>query len=159
MSPSPEARGRGRTIVIFVYLAALVAAWATVRWLPEGLHLYSLFSSGTEAADVALRIACAVTGRRGAVGFRHGHHGKAVAVQQLTRDDDAVPEVTGFERIGFLPDVGEAEILDRLDAALAGHLDGHGLAGADLAGAGADALTGVEHPGGLGGVELTTAER
>ncbi|MCA9648976.1 MAG: DUF1295 domain-containing protein [Myxococcales bacterium] len=39
MSPSPEARGRGRTIVIFVYLAALVAAWATVRWLPEGLHL------------------------------------------------------------------------------------------------------------------------
>ncbi len=90
------------------------------RHLPDGLHLYSLFNSGTEAADVALRIACAVTGRRGAIGFRNGHHGKAVAVQQLTGSAEIVPEVVGFEPIGFLPDLSEGEILDQLDGALAG---------------------------------------
>lgn len=35
---SPRRLGRARTIVAFVYLAAFVVAWATMRWLPEGLH-------------------------------------------------------------------------------------------------------------------------
>jgi 4-aminobutyrate aminotransferase-like enzyme len=87
--------------------------------LPSGFDLYSLYSSGAEAADVALRIAQMATGRRGAIGFRHGHHGKSLAVQNLTGLDDGLAELPGFHRIGFVPHRTEAEVLDDLRTALA----------------------------------------
>lgn len=83
-----------------------------------GLSLHSLYSSGTEAADVAVRMAIHRTKRTAVVGFRHNHHGKSLAVQNLTGIDADLPALDSFHPLPFLPDCTEAEALDRFEQVL-----------------------------------------
>lgn len=84
------------------------------RHLDDGYALYSLYSTGMEAAEVALRMAYHHTRRSEVVGFRHNHHGKSVATQNLTGPDPDLPELGGFHRVAFLPHTAEAEVLTRV---------------------------------------------
>ena len=80
-----------------------------------GLSLHSLYSSGTEAADVALRMAFHRTQRTAVIGFRHNHHGKSLSVQNITGVDPDVPVFDSFHPLPFLPDCSEAEVLERFE--------------------------------------------
>jgi acetylornithine/succinyldiaminopimelate/putrescine aminotransferase len=86
--------------------------------LSGNLSLYSLYSSGMEATEVAVRIAFHETRRSGIIGFRNNHHGKSVAVQNITGADRDVPGIDSFRRLPFVPAVSEDRILCELEAAL-----------------------------------------
>jgi acetylornithine/N-succinyldiaminopimelate aminotransferase len=92
---------------------------AVARHIDEDLSLYSLYSSGMEAAEAAMRIACHETRRSGIIGFRNNHHGKSVATQNITGVDRDLPLIDSFRRLPFLPDHSEYEIVCGLEAALA----------------------------------------
>jgi len=49
--------------------------------LPEGLERTALYSGGTEAVEVAVRLAQSVTGRRHLVSFTTGFHGKSTGLR------------------------------------------------------------------------------
>jgi 4-aminobutyrate aminotransferase-like enzyme len=51
------------------------------RLLPPGLDRTALYSGGTEAVEVAVRLAQSVTGRRHLVSFRTGFHGKSTGLR------------------------------------------------------------------------------
>jgi 4-aminobutyrate aminotransferase-like enzyme len=57
------------------YLEALTAV------LPAGTGQAALFSGGTEAVEVAVRLAQTATGRRGVIAFDQSFHGKSLAVR------------------------------------------------------------------------------
>lgn len=57
------------------YLEALAGV------LPEGLQRTALYSGGTEAVEVAVRLAQSVTGNREVVSFTAGFHGKTTGVR------------------------------------------------------------------------------
>lgn len=84
----------------------------------EDLRLHSLYSSGMEAAEVALRIAFHETRRPGIIGFRNDHHGRSVATQSITGADADLPSLPGFVSLPFLPDHSEADALAALRVAL-----------------------------------------
>jgi len=92
---------------------------AVARHIDENLSLYSLYSSGMEAAEAAMRIACHETKRSGIIGFSNNHHGKSVATQNITGVDRDLPLIDSFRRLPFLPDLSEHEIVGKLEAALA----------------------------------------
>ncbi|HEY2155728.1 MAG TPA: aminotransferase class III-fold pyridoxal phosphate-dependent enzyme, partial [Isosphaeraceae bacterium] len=65
---------------------------AQARALVEGFfppthRLAALYSTGMEAAEFALRVARAATGRNGTVGFARSMHGKSLATAYLGWDD------------------------------------------------------------------------
>lgn len=92
---------------------------AVARHIDEDLSLYSLYSSGMEAAEAAMRIACHETKRSTIIGFRNNHHGKSVATQNITGVDRDLPLIDSFRRLPFLPDLPEHEIVRALEGALA----------------------------------------
>lgn len=92
---------------------------AVDRHIGGGLSLYSLYSSGTEAADVAMRMAFHRTNRTAIIGFRHNHHGKSLAVQNITGVDEGLPSFDSFHTVPFLPECSEDEILERFEHTIA----------------------------------------
>ena len=54
--------------------------------LPQGLDVCMLVCTGTEATDLAFRIARTVTGNSGAVVLDHAYHGNSVAVTELSTE-------------------------------------------------------------------------
>jgi 4-aminobutyrate aminotransferase-like enzyme len=54
---------------------------ALARVLPAGLDRTALYSGGTEAVEVAVRLAQSVTARRNVVSFTTGFHGKSTGVR------------------------------------------------------------------------------
>lgn len=116
--------------------AAYLEALAGI--LPAGLDRTALYSGGTEAVEVAVRLAQSVTGRRHLVSFTTGFHGKSTGLR-YTGDryaDErrwlgidwvhsvAYPECTGHDAVAYpgCEDTGAAAVaeLDRLAATLDG---------------------------------------
>ncbi len=89
------------------------------RHIDPGFSLHSLYSSGMEAAEVAMRIAFHETKRPGIIGFRNNNHGRSVATQNVTGPDADLPHFDSFRALPFLPDHTEADILGHLEQALA----------------------------------------
>lgn len=89
------------------------------RHTDDQLALYSLYSSGMEAAEVAMRIAFHETGAKGIIGFQRNNHGKSLAMQNLTGIDLDLPVLDRFWSVPFLPDCAEEEVLDHVAAAFA----------------------------------------
>jgi 4-aminobutyrate aminotransferase-like enzyme len=85
------------------------------RHLDDGHRLLSLYSSGMEAAEVAMRIAFHETKRTGVIGFRNNNHGKSIATQNVTGTDADIPRFDGFRQLPFLPTCSEADILGELE--------------------------------------------
>jgi acetylornithine/succinyldiaminopimelate/putrescine aminotransferase len=72
-----------------------------------------------EAAELAIRISRAVTGRNGLVGFAGGMHGKSLATAHLGWDNRDGLDLPLIHRIPFVDTEQESEILARLDRLLA----------------------------------------
>jgi 4-aminobutyrate aminotransferase / (S)-3-amino-2-methylpropionate transaminase / 5-aminovalerate transaminase len=89
------------------------------RHLPDDFSLYSLYSSGMEAAEVAMRMAFHETKRSGIIGFRNNNHGKSVATQNITGADPDIPAFDTFRQVPFLPDHSELEIVRHLEKEIA----------------------------------------
>ncbi|MFV0278267.1 MAG: aspartate aminotransferase family protein [Parahaliea sp.] len=68
---------------------------------PEGLDMCLLVCTGTEANELAMRIARAVTGRRGAIVMENAYHGNSTLVNELstlaTPRDKRPPYITAVE--------------------------------------------------------------
>ena len=73
------------------YLVDEVAAYADrlAALLPDELSVVMFVNSGSEANDVAIQIARAVTGNRGAVITEHAYHGTTAATAALSPEDSA----------------------------------------------------------------------
>lgn len=90
------------------------------RFLPPGLVLASLASTGMEANEQALRVARVHTGRNGALGLAGAMHGKSLATATLGWDNGDGLALPGFRRVAAGPDVDEARTLEAIDAAVRG---------------------------------------
>ena len=89
-------------------------------FFPASHRLAGLYSTGMEAAELALRIARVSTGRIGVVGFERSLHGKSLATAYLGWDNRDGIELPFLHRLPFVSAAKEDEILGRLEAALAG---------------------------------------
>jgi 4-aminobutyrate aminotransferase-like enzyme len=89
-----------------------------------GLDTVMLVNSGSEANDIAWRIAAGVTGRDGAIVTQHAYHGVTAAIADLSPEE--WPEGFDVPRVArILPDAGG----DDVAAAAAGLAEaGHALA-------------------------------
>src|SRR5262249_42739023 len=86
---------------------AYAAARAAVESYFHGTHrLAALYSTGMEAVEFALRVARAVTGRAGVVGFEGCMHGKSTATAFLGWPNDLV-SLPDFHRVPFPSDGAE----------------------------------------------------
>lgn len=105
------------------YAETLLAA------LPTGLDVLSLTCTGSEANDLALRVARHATGNRGVLVTRHAYHGVTAAVAEVS------PSLGGVDALGahvrrIAPPVGDgsAMIQDARDAITALIASGDGVA-------------------------------
>jgi acetylornithine/succinyldiaminopimelate/putrescine aminotransferase len=99
---------------------ALGEARAAVgRLLPQPLVVRELFSTGMEAAEFAIRMARVLTGRPGVIGFAGSTHGKSLATARLGWPDADAVRVPDFTRLPFLAELGEAELIERVERRLA----------------------------------------
>src|SRR5262245_27701705 len=89
-------------------------------FFPPTHEAVALYSTGTEAAEFALRLARVATGKAGVIGFERSMHGKSLATAALCWDNPAGVAVPGFHRLPFVPACPEAESLGRAAALLAG---------------------------------------
>lgn len=92
---------------------------AVQGFFPESHGLAALGSTGMEAAEFAIRIARAATGKNGAVGFARAMHGKSMATAYLGWDNRDGLHLADFVRLPFVPDLPEDAILAGLAEALA----------------------------------------
>ncbi len=85
------------------YLHEEVVAYAEelTATLPDGLDRVVFVNSGTEANELAMRIARTVTGKRGAVVMENGYHGNSNLIADLSlmgvAPDARAPHVAGVE--------------------------------------------------------------
>jgi acetylornithine/succinyldiaminopimelate/putrescine aminotransferase len=86
-------------------------------FFPSTHHLACLYSTGMEAAEFALRVARAATGRPGVIGFEESTHGKSLATAYLGWENDLV-SLPGFQRLPFVAKKSEEEILSLIEARL-----------------------------------------
>jgi 4-aminobutyrate aminotransferase-like enzyme/Ser/Thr protein kinase RdoA (MazF antagonist) len=95
-----------------------------------GLDTVMLVNSGSEANDIAWRIATAATGRRGAIVTEHAYHGVTEAIADLSPEewpsDHRPPHVARIAPPGSGVDVARelSRALDELDGLAATFLDG-----------------------------------
>jgi 4-aminobutyrate aminotransferase-like enzyme len=89
-----------------------------------GLDTVMLVNSGSEANDIAWRIAAGVTGRDGAIVTPFAYHGVTAAIADLSPEE--WPEGFDPPRVARIPVDADGETLAAAAAALAG--TGHGLA-------------------------------
>jgi acetylornithine/LysW-gamma-L-lysine aminotransferase len=83
-------------------------------FFPPSQELVALYSTGMEAAEFAFRVARAVTGKNGVVGFERSMHGKSLATAYLGWNNNDGIELPGFLRLPFVPACSEERILDQL---------------------------------------------
>ncbi len=118
------------------YLVDEVAAYANrlAGLLPDGLSVVMFVNSGSEANDVAIQIARAVTGSRGAVISEHAYHGTTAATAALSPEELGPAALEPWvARIGGAATLGADDpaklVPAEVDAAFAQlHAAGHGAA-------------------------------
>ena len=99
---------------------------AVQRFLPEGYRLVALYSTGMEAAEFALRLACRRerflgSEGRGVVGFSGCMHGKSLATALLGWGNPFLKPVEGIHRLPGPGSQRETELLGQLEATLVNH--------------------------------------
>ncbi len=101
------------------YLVDEVAAYADrlSALMPEGLSVVMFVNSGSEANDVAIQIARAVTGSRGAVITEHAYHGTTAATAALSPEELGEAALEPWvARIGGSATLGGPDAADRVGA-------------------------------------------
>ena len=86
--------------------------------LPTGRRVVQFYSSGNEAAEFAIRLAAAATGRAGFVGFDRSMHGKSLAASAMCWTNANV-QLNGFHTLDFISTNSEDNILRDLREKLA----------------------------------------
>lgn len=86
--------------------------------LPAGMRLAGLCSTGMEAAEFALRVAAAHTGRTEFAAFARSMHGKSAVTAALCWENAAL-RPGGTHTLPFVDTAGEEEILAALERLLA----------------------------------------
>ncbi len=81
--------------LILDYLERLTAT------MDQGLSTAIMTCTGSEANDIALRMARAVTGKTGVIATNHTYHGNTLAVSQLSTTSK--PAGPGFDNVRFVP--------------------------------------------------------
>ncbi|MEJ2383220.1 MAG: aminotransferase class III-fold pyridoxal phosphate-dependent enzyme [Xanthomonadales bacterium] len=104
--------------------------------LPDGLDVCMFTCTGTEANDLALRMARAVTGHAGAVTLTDAYHGHSAAVYPLSTEDCPDRERPPWVAVAPAPDEYRAGARDRRDAFAAERGAAVGEAAAGLAAGG-----------------------
>ncbi len=105
------------------YLVDEVAAYADrlAELLPGDLSVVMFVNSGSEANDVAIQIARAVTGNRGAVITEHAYHGTTAATAALSPEELGPAALEPWvARIGGAATLGAGDAADRVG----GEVDG-----------------------------------
>ncbi len=118
------------------YLVDEVAAYADrlAALLPDELSVVMFVNSGSEANDVAIQIAKAVTGNRGVVITEHAYHGTTAATAALSPEELGPKALEAWvERIGGAATLGAADAADRVRTEVDDAFDrlrerGHGAA-------------------------------
>ena len=87
-------------------------------FFPLSHGLAGLYSTGMEAAEFTLRIARIATRRVGAVGFERSMHGKSLATAYLGWDNHDGLSVPFLNRLPFLPNYTEGQVLTQLQEVL-----------------------------------------
>jgi len=108
----------------YLYEPLIELAERLVASMPQeaGLDTVMLVNSGSEANDIAWRIATAVTGRRGAIVTEHAYHGVTDAVADLS-PEEWPPEQRPAHVARIAPPGSGADVARGLERALA-ELDG-----------------------------------
>jgi len=123
------------------YLHEGVVAYAErlTSLLPDGLDTCMFTCTGTEANDLAVRMARAVTGHTGAVTLADAYHGHSVAVYPLSTEDCPAQERPPWVAVAPAPDEYRAGARNRRDAFAAerGAAVGEAAAGLSARGHGA----------------------
>jgi 4-aminobutyrate aminotransferase-like enzyme/Ser/Thr protein kinase RdoA (MazF antagonist) len=99
------------------YLVDEVAVYADrlVGLLPDGLSVVMFVNSGSEANDVAIQIARAVTGNRGVVITEHAYHGTTAATAALSPEELGPDALEPWvERIGGKGTLGAPDAAARV---------------------------------------------
>lgn len=94
------------------------AVAAIGRFIPPTHQVAALFSTGMEASEFALRMARAITGKPGVVGFEKSMHGKSLATAFLGWDNHDSVLLPQFCRLSFVSTQSEPEILEELELTL-----------------------------------------
>jgi 4-aminobutyrate aminotransferase-like enzyme len=84
--------------------------------LPDGLDVCMFTCTGTEANDLALRMARAVTGNAGAVTLADAYHGHSAAVYPLSTEDCPHEERPSWVAVAPAPDEYRAGTRERREA-------------------------------------------
>jgi 4-aminobutyrate aminotransferase-like enzyme len=112
------ARQAGRLNTHTRYLHERIVEYAErlVGLLPVGLDVCMFTCTGTEANDLALRMARAVSGHAGAVTLADAYHGHSVAVFPLSTEDCPEAERPPWVAVAPAPDEYRAGAQDRREA-------------------------------------------
>jgi acetylornithine/succinyldiaminopimelate/putrescine aminotransferase len=97
------------------------AVAAIERFIPPSHQVAALYSTGMEAAEFAIRVARAITGKLDLVGFEKSMHGKSFATSFLGWDNRNGVLLPQFHRLPYLSTLAEPEILERLERTLRLH--------------------------------------
>jgi 4-aminobutyrate aminotransferase-like enzyme len=132
------ARQAGRLNTHTRYLHERIVEYAErlVGLLPDGLDVCMFTCTGTEANDLALRMARAVSGHAGAVTLADAYHGHSVAVFPLSTEDCPEAERPPWVAVAPAPDEYRAGAQDRREAFAAERGAAVAEAAAQLAGRG-----------------------
>jgi 4-aminobutyrate aminotransferase/(S)-3-amino-2-methylpropionate transaminase len=84
-------------------------------FFPPSHRLATLYSTGMEAAEFALRVARVITHKNGAAGFERSTHGKSLATAYLGWDNRDHLHVADFHRLPFVPSCSEEQVLAQLE--------------------------------------------
>ncbi|HSC71496.1 MAG TPA: aminotransferase class III-fold pyridoxal phosphate-dependent enzyme [Candidatus Methylomirabilis sp.] len=106
----------GLETAVFVEAITMVEGF-----FPPTHGLAALYSTGMEAAEFAMRVARAVTGKTGVVGFENSMHGKSLATSYLGWDNQDGMRLPDLHRLPFVQRCPEEEILRRLEEVLRRH--------------------------------------
>ena len=104
-----------------------------VALLPDAITCAAMVCTGSEANDLALRMAQAATGQRGIIATDHTYHGNTAAVSQLSTISPPVGGFAGHIRHVAAPDSyrhmgGSAMFAEAVEAACASLIaDSHGV--------------------------------
>ncbi|HET9949911.1 MAG TPA: aminotransferase class III-fold pyridoxal phosphate-dependent enzyme, partial [Longimicrobiales bacterium] len=86
-----QARHLGHVSTLYATLPQVEAASKLVEIAPDGLTRTFFTTSGTEAVEAALVIACVATGRSEIVALRHAYHGRSLTALALTANSGWKP--------------------------------------------------------------------
>jgi 4-aminobutyrate aminotransferase-like enzyme/Ser/Thr protein kinase RdoA (MazF antagonist) len=87
----------------YLHEAAVELAEQLVATMPGGFDRVLFVNSGSEANDVALRIARAVTGRRGVIVSEFAYHGVTEATSDLSPEEWQPGEAASRPHVGLVP--------------------------------------------------------